>query len=540
MYSSAEWARLEGAIAHGVLGGDTARGREQCPYSRQRESSLYRAWWMGWMSAASSTPSSSYESASDDPEEDLLRALTRNPLYEAVDDRLWGTGRPRERTVVEDVRNPDYDLEYIHLRNIDPTTPSDLPDDFGVPSPPPRRIPRERIREIERREFTDDAPILRDEFVAWLHDRTDHLIEIIDAMEGGYSSRFVTFGQREVPIYPEDLPSIPEEVPLYESHRDVEPVGYETKHGWWVDFEAVGGPLYGPFKTSRLAHAKAVDDRLDIISLPMTGIHHPSNYALNESVTMQVQAVLMAVEGHMTMGSAMSQWAHDRIERTIASTWTWLEHWRSKPARTLTGEQARKLLLAGKPLPNLEVVGDLVLSYSSRIARLPAGLHVDGSLYLRGTPITSLPADLRVEEWIIMPDGRMIPGPSVGGVGGSVLLTSKQARAMALAGTLPENSWVGDDLDLSHYTISGLGLPEGLHVGGDLNLRGTLTRSLFRPSDGLLDISSLPERLHVGGRLFLSNTLIYRLPADLRVKMTIFMPNNQEIQGPSVGGETVS
>ena len=96
---------------------------------------------------------------------------------------------------------------------------------------------------------------------------------------------------------------------------------------------------------------------------------------------------------------------------------------------------------------NLHVSHGLDFEDNTIITHLPEGLHVGGSLNLRGTSITALPEGLHVESY----------------------------------------------LDLRGTSITAL--PEGLHVEGYLDLEGA-------------SITALPEVLHVGGSLYLYGTSI--------------------------------
>jgi len=79
----------------------------------------------------------------------------------------------------------------------------------------------------------------------------------------------------------------------------------------------------------------------------------------------------------------------------------------------------------------------------------------------------------------------------------------KVEKAMVLLrNSLPEGLSVGGSLDLEGTQITSL--PEGLSVGGSLDLRGT-------------QITSLPEGLSVGGSLYLRGTQITSLPEGLSV-----------------------
>jgi hypothetical protein len=83
-------------------------------------------------------------------------------------------------------------------------------------------------------------------------------------------------------------------------------------------------------------------------------------------------------------------------------------------------------------------------------------------------------------------------------VGGSLDLRGTQITA------LPEGLEVGEWLDLSGTQITAL--PEGLKVGGSLDLRGT-------------QITALPEGLKVGGSLDLRGTQITALPEGLKKRV---------------------
>ena len=89
---------------------------------------------------------------------------------------------------------------------------------------------------------------------------------------------------------------------------------------------------------------------------------------------------------------------------------------------------------------------------------------------------------------------------------------------------LPEGLSVGGDLDLSDTSITKL--PEGLSVGGDLDLNNT-------------SITKLPKGLSVGGSLDLSNTSITKLPEGLSVGEDLYLRHTgitELPEGLSVGG----
>ena len=84
-----------------------------------------------------------------------------------------------------------------------------------------------------------------------------------------------------------------------------------------------------------------------------------------------------------------------------------------------------------------------------------------------------------------------------------------------------------ESIELKKKLIEGESLPEGLSVGGSLDLRGT-------------NITSLPEGLSVGGYLYLRGTNITSLPEGLSVGGSLDLENCSNItslpEGLSVGG----
>ena len=83
---------------------------------------------------------------------------------------------------------------------------------------------------------------------------------------------------------------------------------------------------------------------------------------------------------------------------------------------------------------------------------------------------------------------------------GAVQKIKVPAARVLLVNELPEGLSVGGSLDLRGTQITQL--PEGLSVGGSLYLRGT-------------QITQLPEGLSVGGYLYLRGTQITQLPEGL-------------------------
>ena len=108
-----------------------------------------------------------------------------------------------------------------------------------------------------------------------------------------------------------------------------------------------------------------------------------------------------------------------------------------------------------------------------------------GNLDLRGTPITSLPDNLKY-------------------VGGDLNLYKSKITS------LPDNlEYVGGDLKLLNSEIKSL--PDNLkHVGGDLDLTGS-------------KIKSLPDNLKVGRSLWISFTSIKSLPNNLKVEKNLII-----------------
>ena len=129
-----------------------------------------------------------------------------------------------------------------------------------------------------------------------------------------------------------------------------------------------------------------------------------------------------------------------------------------------------------------EYSGSLYLR-GTAISSLPDNLTVGGSLYLRGTAISSLPDNLTVGGYLDL-----------------------QGTAIS---SLPDNLTVGGSLYLLGTAISSL--PDNLTVGGSLYLRGTA-------------ISSLPDNLTVGGSLYLRGTAISSLPDIKKSNNTPILP----------------
>ena len=129
-----------------------------------------------------------------------------------------------------------------------------------------------------------------------------------------------------------------------------------------------------------------------------------------------------------------------------------------------------------------------------------------GSLYLRGTKITSLPDNLTVGGWLDLSGTQITSLPDNLTVGGSLYLSGTQITC------LPDNLTVGGWLDLSGTQITSL--PDNLTVGGSLYLSGT-------------QITCLPDNLTVGGWLDLSGTQITSLPDNLTVGGSLYLRGTQ-------------
>jgi len=163
--------------------------------------------------------------------------------------------------------------------------------------------------------------------------------------------------------------------------------------------------------------------------------------------------------------------------------------------------------LMGTPITSLpaglKVGGSLNLS-NTPVTSLSSGLQVGRSLYLSDTPITSLPAGLKVGESLNLSNTPITSLPAGLQVGRSLFL------AYTPITSLSSGLQVGGDLDLTHTPITSL--PAGLKVGGNLYLSDT-------------PITSLPADLHVGGSLNLSGTRITSLPADLKAGWSLDLSN---------------
>jgi hypothetical protein len=131
------------------------------------------------------------------------------------------------------------------------------------------------------------------------------------------------------------------------------------------------------------------------------------------------------------------------------------------------------------------------------VAKLPIEDRIiDDNLDIRGVPVTSLPAGLRIT--------------------GSANLDGTNLKS------LPDGFEVGFNLNISDTQITEL--PRGLKVGGSLTAANLPITKL--PDDIVLNggldlngtqITSLPDNLNLNGGLVLFNTPIAKLPSGLRV-----------------------
>jgi hypothetical protein len=147
-------------------------------------------------------------------------------------------------------------------------------------------------------------------------------------------------------------------------------------------------------------------------------------------------------------------------------------------------------------LPDNLTVGGYLDLEGTGITSLPDNLTVGGYLDLRGTGITSLPDNLTVGGYLDLEGTGITSLPDNLTVGGYLDLEGTGITS------LPDNLTVGGSLDLEGTGITSL--PDNLTVGGSLYLRGT-------------GITSLPDNLTVGGSLYLRGTGITPLPDNLTV-----------------------
>jgi hypothetical protein len=167
-------------------------------------------------------------------------------------------------------------------------------------------------------------------------------------------------------------------------------------------------------------------------------------------------------------------------------------------ARSMTGDEARKLLLAGKAPEGLHVRGRLDLTDAGTID-LPRGLrcyHLD----LRGSRIRSLPEGLEVEYKLDLQDCRSLEALPEGLKVGSLVL-----RGCTALRALPEG------LDVYFLDLQGCTRLEGWPRRAQIRI-GRLNAS------GCTRLTSLPAGLRSLAQLDVSNCASLReLPAGLRV-----------------------
>jgi len=175
---------------------------------------------------------------------------------------------------------------------------------------------------------------------------------------------------------------------------------------------------------------------------------------------------------------------------------------------------SRDLDLRGTPITSLPAglkVGRDLHLFRTSISSLPKGLKVGGNLDLRGTPITALPAGLKVGESLYLRDTPITSLPVGLQVGWNLSLSHTPISS------LPAGLKVDGQLDLSHTPITAL--PAGLKVGGSLYLTNT-------------PITSLPAGLKVDGNLDLRGTPITALPAGLKVGLSLDLAGSQIVSLP--------
>ena len=134
--------------------------------------------------------------------------------------------------------------------------------------------------------------------------------------------------------------------------------------------------------------------------------------------------------------------------------------------------------------------------FLNRLEKLPANERViKGSVNFWMTDITSLPADLNVEEDLILTNLRITSLPAGLKVGGNLDLDGTRITS------LPADLNVDGDVRTPHGLTS---LPAGFRVGGDLYVNDA-------------KFTSLPPGLDVGMNLHLFRTPVTSIPADLQV-----------------------
>jgi hypothetical protein len=122
-------------------------------------------------------------------------------------------------------------------------------------------------------------------------------------------------------------------------------------------------------------------------------------------------------------------------------------------------------------------------------------LVVGRSLYLSGTDIKKLPANLTVNGWLSLADTKIYQLlKNYNGTFNNLNLTFYSIKK------LPDNIRIRNDLNLEFSDIKKL--PDNLNINGDLILAES-------------QIEKLPKNLSVGGALYLEYTDIKKLPKTL-------------------------
>ena len=189
---------------------------------------------------------------------------------------------------------------------------------------------------------------------------------------------------------------------------------------------------------------------------------------------------------------------------------------------------------------------DTLVATELAIRELPIGFKTSGSLDLTGTPIRELPA------WMKVGGSLSIAGTSISWLPKFVSIAVNFNAYRTPLRALPDDLYVGGGLNLGHTRIERL--PENMkRIGGVLYLQGTPIRELspglkiFNDLDvtealeleelpdglwiggslllGDSGVRKLPRGLHVGGSFYLGNSLIRELPEDLYVGDNLFMGN---------------
>ncbi len=185
---------------------------------------------------------------------------------------------------------------------------------------------------------------------------------------------------------------------------------------------------------------------------------------------------------------------------------------------TLKAPEAARLIAAGTAPAGITTgVLDLTWQTGRPPVRLPAGLHCY-SLNLTGQPLTTLPADLRVDHRLELTDCRQLTVLPPGWRIGTLLLTRCQKLTalpgdlhvdfLGLEGCTALRDWPADTR-VTHGWVRARGcveldaLPPGLGPLSTLDLRGCAR------------LKSIPEGVTVGSWVDVGGTGLTRLPASL-------------------------